>query len=132
MHLLPDAAEDEEDLEIENYPTAYLFATIGFFLVFFVQKVLTPLLVPTEGDFSSQQGSKCCSTGATAILGNVSGTSPYTEAFNPDLCFSFSLDLCLSKSAQRFPCIYPCLLKAKAAHSRVGGPVPQGAQSQAM
>ncbi|KAK9834708.1 hypothetical protein WJX74_008281 [Apatococcus lobatus] len=71
MHLLPDAAEDAEDLEIENYPTAYLFATVGFFLVFFVQKVLTPLLVPTEGDFGSQQGRSCCTTGATAILGNA-------------------------------------------------------------
>ena len=91
MHLLPDAAGDAEDLEIENYPTAYLFATIGFFLVFFVQKVLTPLLVPTEGNFSSQQGSKCCSAGATAILGNVSGTPPYTEAFTSDNSFPRSI-----------------------------------------
>ena len=72
MHLLPDAAGDADDLHIQNYPTAYLLATVGFVIVFFVQKVLTPLLVPTEDTLSSSQGGSCCTTGATAILGNVS------------------------------------------------------------
>ncbi|KAK9788603.1 hypothetical protein WJX73_003814 [Symbiochloris irregularis] len=73
MHLLPDSAEDAETVGIQNYPTAYLFATVGFFVVFFVQKVLTPLLTPSDLQSSQAtygQGS-CCSSGAAVILGKV-------------------------------------------------------------
>ena len=78
MHFLPDAAEDAEDLGIENYPTAYLFAAVGFFLVFFVQKVLSPLLSPAlpqspEAPEPAEEAPHggCCSQGAEVVLGKV-------------------------------------------------------------
>lgn len=75
MHLLPDAAADARALGLREYPTAYLFCAVGFFAVFFVQKVLSPLLMRTQPDGHEQPfgGGTCCSHGASHIIGDVSG-----------------------------------------------------------
>ena len=86
MHLLPDSAEDAESVGIENYPTAYLFAVVGFFVVFFVQKVLTPLLTPSDlqpSQASYGQGS-CCSSGAAAMLGKVRRLQKWHCGLDPE------------------------------------------------
>ena len=84
MHLLPDAAEDAETLGIENYPTAYMFCAVGFFLVFFVQKVLSPMLSPPEVEEAQPAigGGTCCSAGAGALIGKVGG-SPLKSTYIP-------------------------------------------------
>lgn len=72
MHLLPDAAEDAEAIGITGYPTAYLLCAVGFFSVFFVQKVLSPMLTPAQQDTSTKApGGTCCSANAGAMLGQV-------------------------------------------------------------
>lgn len=75
MHLLPDAAEDAEAIGITGYPTAYLLCAVGFFSVFFVQKVLSPMLTPAQQDTSTKApGGTCCSANAGAMLGQATTT----------------------------------------------------------
>ena len=72
--MLPDAAEDAEGTGIGDYPIAYLFCVIGFLAVFFVQRVLSPVLTPTDADglVGPDGGGTCCSQSAGAVLGKVS------------------------------------------------------------
>lgn len=61
MHLLPDAVSSTPDSLSDDFPMAYFFAALGFYVLFLVQKVLSPLL---GGNGHVQDASACSCTGA--------------------------------------------------------------------
>lgn len=61
MHLLPDAVSSTPDAVSDEFPMAYFFAALGFYILFLVQKVVSPLL---GGKEHSPAASPCNCTGA--------------------------------------------------------------------
>lgn len=61
MHLLPDAVSSTPDAVSIDFPMAYFFAALGFYILFLLQKVVAPLL---GGRGHSQEASACGCTGA--------------------------------------------------------------------
>lgn len=49
MHLLPDAVSAMPDSLSANFPMAYFFAALGFYILFVMQKVVAPMLSGSHG-----------------------------------------------------------------------------------
>ena len=44
MHLLPDAVSAVPDSVSDNFPMGYFFAALGFYMLFLLQRVVSPML----------------------------------------------------------------------------------------
>ena len=91
MHILPDAVESVPDHVSDQFPMGYFFAALGFFLLFLLTRVVSPIISGKDrhdhGACSTAGG--CC---APPVLPQV---LPVSVWYRPALCCVLELHLVL-------------------------------------
>ena len=67
MHILPDAVSSTPDSVSDEFPMAYFFAALGFYILFLLQKVISPLL----GGKGHSQSAKACTCSGSCCAGKL-------------------------------------------------------------
>lgn len=89
MHLLPDAVSAMSNSLSDNFPMAYFFAALGFYILFLLQKVVSPMLGGAGGhhghthDHNACTSSGGCCAPASGLTPAASGASLLPTTVNP-------------------------------------------------